>query len=100
MASPNLDHLASVHRIPIPARALEMGPPARVRRLRDWVRLWAGRALRGLPGFVREIELEDEATGQHLSVRVSPFFTRISMNGRDFYFDRFTGRFDGTGTGA
>jgi hypothetical protein len=53
-----------------------------------------------LPGAIRDSMVEDEATGQRIEVRVGRLFTRISINGRDFYFDRFSGRFDGTGTGC
>jgi hypothetical protein len=54
----------------------------------------------GLPGAVRDAVIEDEATGQHVQVRVGRLFTRISVDGRDYYFNRFTGRFDGTGSGC
>ncbi len=52
----------------------------------------------GAPGAVRNVDIEDSATGYRISVRTGPMFTRISVNGRDFFFRRFTGRFDGTGS--
>ena len=61
-----------------------------------------GRVLRKLriPGAMSEADILDDATGQSVRVRVGSLFTRISVNGRDYYFDRFTGRYDGTGTGC
>lgn len=54
----------------------------------------------GVPGALRSAEIEDTATGQRLAITVGPLFTRVSVNGRDFYFDRITGRYDGTGMGC
>jgi hypothetical protein len=51
-----------------------------------------------MPGAIRNAEIEDELTGQKLSVQVSPYFVRITVDGRDYYFNRFTGKFDGTGS--
>ena len=66
-------------------------------RFREWV----GRIVNhlGLPGAVRDTEIYDELTDQRIKIRTGSFFTRISVNGRDYYFYRFTGRFDGTGKG-
>ncbi|KKN61937.1 hypothetical protein LCGC14_0517060 [marine sediment metagenome] len=71
--------------------------------------IWRGRArgsfgrllcLIKFPGFVEDIDINDSVTGQQLTVSSSPYFTRISVNGRDYYFDRLTGKFDGTGMGC
>jgi hypothetical protein len=51
----------------------------------------------GLPGAIAEAEINDNLTGQQISVGVGPLYVRLSVNGRDYYFDRITGRFDGTG---
>jgi hypothetical protein len=51
----------------------------------------------GIPGFVRSMTLKDEVTGQTISVQTGHLSTRISIDGRDYYFDRLSGRFDGTG---
>ena len=53
----------------------------------------------GLPGAIADVEIDDEATGQTIRIETGVFFTRLSVNGRDFYFRRFSGRFGGTGTG-
>jgi hypothetical protein len=54
----------------------------------------------GVPGAIRDASIEDTLTGQKIEIRVGTLFTRISINGRDFYFSRLSGRFDGTGTGC
>jgi hypothetical protein len=61
---------------------------------------WLGRALNrlGLPGAVRSMTLTDKLAGQHIAVSVGDLFVCVSVNGRDYYFDRITGRFDGTGS--
>lgn len=53
-----------------------------------------------LPGAIRPVRVEDPLTGQNLAVHVGTLFVRISVDGRDYYFDRLTGRFDGTGMGC
>lgn len=49
---------------------------------------------------MRDCELKDDLTGQHISVTVGGAYVRLSVNGRDYYFDRLNGQFDGTGTAA
>ena len=53
----------------------------------------------GFPGAIRSTELHDKATGLTLNVRVSAGYTRINVNGRDYFFDRITGRYDANRTG-
>ena len=43
---------------------------------------------------------DDIVTGGVIEVKVGSLFTRLSVNGRDYYFDRITGRFAGTGQGC
>lgn len=50
-----------------------------------------------LPGAIRSVVVDDEVTGQHVEVRVGSAFTVVSVDGRDYYFRRCSGRFDGTG---
>lgn len=51
-----------------------------------------------VPGFIRPMEMYDELiTHSLLEVRVTPLFTIISVDGRDYYFYRISGKFDGTG---
>lgn len=65
-------------------------------------RLAIGRLLNRvrLPGPIQPVSIQDEVSGQTLDVRVGPLFTCISVNGRDYYFTRLTGRWDGTGLGC
>jgi len=43
-------------------------------------------------------EYADEVTGDKVSVAVSPFYSKITINRREYYFIRETGEFDGTAT--
>ena len=47
---------------------------------------------------MQPVAINDPATGQQIAVTVGDLLVRLTVNGRDFYFDRLTGRFDGTGT--
>lgn len=55
---------------------------------------------RRVPGFVQPMSLDDPVTGQRIEITVSPLFTTVSVNGRDYFFRRLTGKFDGTGMGC
>ena len=74
-----------------------------------WIQRWRsklavsiGRLLcrLSIPGAVRDTDISDDLSGQTIRVRTGPLFTRIQVNGRDYYFCRITGNFDGTGTGC
>jgi hypothetical protein len=67
---------------------------------RSRMRAGVGRLLNKLrvPAAIQPIEIIDEITKQHVAVVVDDLFVRVSVNGRDYYFDRVTGRFDGTGS--
>ena len=65
-------------------------------RLREWLGRLADRM--GLPGFVRRTVIKDELTGQTIVIEPGRLFTRINVDGRDYYFRRLSGRFDGVGT--
>ncbi len=54
----------------------------------------------GVPGAIQPFEIHDQVTGQHVVVTVSARFTVIQVNGRDYYFYRYSGKFDGTGMGC
>lgn len=54
----------------------------------------------GLPGMIRPAEINDHVTGQHVVVSVNRTYVVIRVDGRDYYFDRLSGRFDGTGMGC
>jgi hypothetical protein len=72
-----------------------------------WIEIWLGRTRQWLgrvlnrasaPGAIREMEFKDQLADRHIAVSVGELFTCLSVNGRDYYFDRLTGRFDGTGS--
>lgn len=65
-------------------------------RARQWLCRILNRA--GVPGVIQPVEFDDQFTGQHVAVSVGELFMRFSVGGRDYYFDRLTGHFDGTGT--
>ena len=74
-------------------------------RLDVWwgrVRQWLGRTANALryPAVVQPMEISDPVTGCSIEIRVGSLFTVISVDGRDYYFKRLTGRFDGTGMGC
>ena len=52
----------------------------------------------GVPGALRNVEISDDVSGQRISISVGVLFTKITVNGRDYYFRRFSGLFDGTGS--
>jgi hypothetical protein len=54
----------------------------------------------GAPGFIRDIEIQDEVSGHSISLHVGRLFTRLSVDGRDYFFPRLSGHLDGTGSGC
>lgn len=52
----------------------------------------------GVPGFVRSARVHDDATGADIEIRVGHLYTVFSVDGRDYFFRRTSGEFDGTGT--
>ena len=54
----------------------------------------------GIPAGIRSCNIKDEYTGQRIDIQSGVLSTRVSINGRDYYFDRFTGRHTGTGLGC
>ena len=66
------------------------------------IREWLGRRLNalGVPGAIQAFDIQDAVTGQQIAVQIGTLYVRLSVNGRDYYFNRLTGRFDGTGSGC
>jgi len=60
----------------------------------DVLRIGFGRLLGWLclPAPIAEVDIED------LQIHIGPLFTKISVNGRDYWFDRLTGRYAGSGS--
>ena len=90
------------------SRVVHLQPAARAARSNaTWWQIYRGRLQSVIgrlmqrfrvPGFVRDIEFHDAATGYDVSVATGELFTRITLNGRDFYFRRSDGRYDGSGS--
>ncbi len=51
----------------------------------------------GVPGAIAPMTFRDELTGCTLEVRLGTYYTVLTVDGRDYYFHRVSGRFDGTG---
>lgn len=51
----------------------------------------------GYPLIVSNIEVQDEIVGLKIKIEASKHWTKISIDNRDFYFSRITGKFSGTG---
>lgn len=91
---------------PAPSRpASRMHPSSlwwRYHCCRDWLRIQVCRLVNwvNIPGTIANFEVDDEVSGLRIEARTGIFFTRLSINGRDFYFRRFSGKFDGTGSGC
>lgn len=64
-------------------------------RMRGWVCRILNKV--GIPGAIQNTEIYDHATGQKITVTVGAS-VRLTVNGRDFYFDRITGQSVGTGS--
>lgn len=47
--------------------------------------------------LIEPFEYEDAQTEQKIRVKVSPYYSRLSVDDREYYFERETGKFDGTG---
>jgi hypothetical protein len=67
-------------------------------RLRQYAGKILGRAR--LPGFIAPTTINDSYSRQKIEVSVGIICTRISINGRDYYFSRLSGKFEGTGSGC
>jgi len=50
--------------------------------------------------MIASTTINDSFSGQRLEIKVGIIYTRISVNGRDYYFSRLSGKFDGTGSGC
>lgn len=50
-----------------------------------------------VPGLLRPMLYDDPVTGDRVQVSIGSRFTVLTVNGRDFYFRRLSGEFDGTG---
>ena len=49
------------------------------------------------PGLIKPFEHRDEDTGETVKIRTSPRYTILSVSGKEFFFERETGKFEGVG---
>ena len=69
--------------------------------------IWKGRiresigrilSLARTPGAIEDMHVKDPLTGHEVALSVGDFFVRLTVDRCDYYFDRLTGRFHGTGS--
>ena len=48
--------------------------------------------------IIQPFQYLDEETGDRVSVSVSPYYSKITVNKREYFFVRDTGEFDGSAT--
>ncbi len=70
------------------------------RRIADIIRELPGKILQWLrlPGVLQPMDFPDKFTGDRIVIKTNERFTVVSVNNRDYYFRRVSGRFDGTGS--
>lgn|ERR1700690_570700 len=69
-------------------------------RVQDWCRQNIGRVLETLhaPAKIREFENVDPITNEIVYLSTGARYSVLHVGSKRFFFDRLTGRFDGTGT--
>jgi hypothetical protein len=45
---------------------------------------------------IQPFQYKDLVTKNKIRVSVSPYFTKLTINEREYYFEKETGKFDGT----
>ncbi len=48
--------------------------------------------------FIKPFAYDDPETGDRIAISVSDFYTKLSVNDREYYFVRENGTFDGAAT--
>ena len=48
--------------------------------------------------FIKPFDYNDPETGDRIAISVSDFYTKLSVNDREYYFIRENGTFDGAAT--
>lgn len=69
-------------------------------RLRDWFVEKIGWLMESLhvPAKIREFEYVDQASNEAVYLSTGTRYSVLHVGSKRFFFDRLTGRFDGTGT--
>ena len=60
------------------------------------IRGWVMEKLR-VPPLLQRVKLDAETCGVDFSIRTSPRYTVVTVEGQELFFDRETGRYDGFG---
>jgi hypothetical protein len=84
-----------------PASTQIQSKPERLRsRIRDWCTQKAGWVLEKLhsPAKIKEFEYVDPITNETVYLSTGTRYSVLHVGDKHFFFDRLTGRFDGTGT--
>lgn len=50
-----------------------------------------------IPGLIKPFQYRDPNDGSIISIRTSPRYTILTVGGKELFFIRETGKFDGTG---
>jgi hypothetical protein len=93
-AAPRLVPSVAVRSAPAPA-AIHVVCRNPISRGLRWTQLGLGRLMNNIaiPGQIRSTIIDDQPTGDHIEISVGIAFTRISINGRDHFFGRLSGRY-------
>jgi hypothetical protein len=69
-------------------------------RLQDWCKQKAGWVLEKIhsPAKIKEFEYVDPVTNETVYLSTGTRFSVLRVGDKHFFFDRLTGRFNGTGT--
>lgn len=99
MSSGSIVSIKSFRRKTVAGAAVTVGA-SRWQRLGGRVRLYAGAFLNhwGCPAHFQAVTIHDEVSGQTIAIETGRLFSKLTVNGRDFYFRRLTGRYDGSGS--
>jgi hypothetical protein len=51
----------------------------------------------GFPAMVSPFRFYDSDTGQAIEIKTSPFYTKLIVGDKEFFFNRESGKYDGFG---
>jgi hypothetical protein len=92
---------AAVFKFPAPLTPAQIGA-TRWQKTRTRITIALGKLLLRLhaPGLIQEIKIVDQLSDQHIIIKALPMSMQLSVNGRDYFFSRFTGKLVGKGMGC
>jgi len=86
---------------PDPKSTVNMAGRSPIReRVKDWCRQKIGRVLEAMhaPAKIKEFECVDPITNECVYLSTGARYSVLHVGSKRLFFDRLTGRFDGTGT--